>query len=192
MHIHLLTSNAFKLETARLALQDTGVEMIPLNINVPEIQADTNAEIARSAALEAAQIIGEPVVREDHGFVLGAVTGFPGPYMAYIEKTVSPETLLKLLHNEADRSASFILAMTYATPSGEYKDFVSTVPATILPEIHEGSKDFGWDSLISLGGDPRALSEYPPESRYQFFTANYYSLLDFLKKSDSKRTKSSR
>lgn len=184
--VHLLTSSTFKIETARLALEPLGVEVIPVSLHLPEIQADTNLEIARHSALEAAKLLGHPVVREDHGFFLHAVSGFPGPYMAYVEQTVQSDVILRLLDGQ-DRSAHFEMALVYATPDGETIEFVSQQACTVANELRPGYKDFGWDQIICLPGKDQAISEYPVQMRYPFFTANYPLLIEALQKKETKK-----
>lgn len=179
--LHLLTSSTFKIETARLALDSQGIQLTPVSLHLPEIQADTNAEIARHSALEAAKLLGHPVIREDHGFFLHAVPGFPGPYMAYVEQTVAPEVILRLLHGQ-DRAAHFVMAMAYATPDGKLLEFETHQECWVAETVATGPKDFGWDQIICLPGKNQAISEYPVHLRYPFFTGNYTQLLETLAK----------
>jgi non-canonical purine NTP pyrophosphatase (RdgB/HAM1 family) len=175
MQLHFLTGNKFKVETAKLALSPFDIEVVPVTLNIPEIQADTNVEIARHSVLVATKMLGKPVMREDHGFYLTAFPGWPGPYMAHTEKIIAPEDTLQLLHGK-DRSGYFEMALAYATPEGGLIEFSYRLPTTIAETTRPGSKDFGWDSIIRLGDENRTLSEYPPEERYQFFTQNYIQL----------------
>ncbi len=183
MKLHFLTSNNFKVETARLAFAPFQIEVSPLLLNIPEIQADNNAEIARHSALAAAKILGKPVMREDHGFYLRAFPSWPGPYMAHTERIIPPEDVLHLLKGK-DQTGYFEMALAYATPSGELIEFSYQLPCTIANEIRPGGKDFGWDSIICLGDNKRALSEYPQEDRYQFFTQNYVQLAQKLSRNN--------
>lgn len=176
MTIHLLTGNQFKIETAKSIWEPMGIAVSAVTTTTPEIQANTNIEIARVAALDAARQLNQPVAREDHGFFLRAVPSFPGPYMAYLESTIDPQVVLDILEHQDDRSAYFVLAMAYATPEGHVTEFIHEVPCTIATEIRPGNQEFGWDKIICLAGENRALSEYPQSERYEFFTKNYQRL----------------
>ncbi len=177
--IKLLTQNHFKIKTAELAFQPFGIEVIPLNINIPEIQADSNIKIARHSAQMAAQQLGEPVVREDHGFYLNAFPGWPGPYMAHTEHIISPECLLKLIGNN-DRTGYFEMALAYAKPNKKIIEFSFKIPTKIVKIPRSGKKDFGWDSIISLGENSKTLSEYLQADRYALFTHNFIQLAKML------------
>lgn len=178
VRLTFLTSSSFKIATARMACAPYGIDIAPITLNIPEIQADTNEEIARWSALSAAQMLGEPVVREDHGFFLHAFPGWPGPYMAHTERIVPPADALRLLDGK-DRSAHFVIALAYATPDGILREYADIVPCTVLSDQRAGSTDYGWDPIISLGGE-LAISERPPQERYRFFTKNFERLAQTL------------
>lgn len=175
MKLNHLTCNKFKIETAKLALSPFGIEVMPVSLSIPEIQADTNIEVARQSAITATKILNEPVMREDHGFYLHAFPGWPGPYMAHTERTIPPEGVLKLLHDK-DRTGYFEMALAYANPSGCIIELSYRLPCVVSDNIRCGGKDFGWDSIICIGDEHRSLSEYPQADRYQFFTQNYVKL----------------
>lgn len=180
MNLHFLTGNKFKIETAKLALSPFNIQVVPLDLEIPEIQADSNAEVARHSAIIAAQKIDKPVMREDHGFYLNAFPGWPGPYMAHTERIIPPEDILHLLANK-DRTGYFEMALAYATPKGELIEFSFQQSCVIAKEIRPGGKDFGWDSIICLSNENRALSEYSAKDRYQFFTQNFVRLAEKLR-----------
>lgn len=175
MKLHLLTKNPFKIETARLALAPFGIEPVPISLSIPEIQADSNQEIARSAVLQAVKQTGAPVAREDHGFYLNAFSGWPGPYMAFTESRIQPAELLQLLNNK-DRTGYFEMALAYADSKGDLIEYSYKLPVRVAEKIHSGNKDFGWDSVLHLGDEVRTISEYPPQDRYVFFMENFRKL----------------
>ena len=179
--IHFLTQNPFKVTTAQLAMSSFNIKVVPIALDISEIQANTNAEIARHGATLAARETGFPVMREDHGFYLNAFPGWPGPYMAHTERIIPPEDVLQLLENK-DRTGYFEMALAYAKPNGELIEYSFRLPTNITSSIKPGGKDFGWDSIIRLEHDPRALSEYPQEDRYELFTQNYVQLAKKLSK----------
>ncbi len=179
MKLNFLTSNAFKIATAKMVFEPVGIEVVPLSLPIPEIQADTNQEVARHSALEAAKEYGEPVMREDHGFFLDAFPGWPGPYMAHTERIILPEDMLRLLVGKK-RTGYFEMALAYAWPSGDLVEYSFQLPCLVAEEIRPGGKDFGWDSILCLGDEERALSEYLQEERYAFFTQNFEQLVPHL------------
>lgn len=179
MTLNFLTASDFKIQTAKMIFDPRGVEIISHGLSIPEIQADTNLEISRHSAYEAVRILQKPVMREDHGFFLDAFPGWPGPYMAHTEKILPAEDVLQLLKGKV-RTAYFETALVYVEPGGQVLEFVSQVPCTIAQELRPGGKEYGWDSIICLGDEMRALSEYSPTERLKFFTENFERLAEAL------------
>src|ERR1700722_7912180 len=103
-HIHLLTGNEGKVKAANLIFGKYGIEVKSLGLDIPEIQASSSGEIAKAAALEAHKLTGKAVIREDHSFYITEL-GFPGPFMAYADKTISPEQLLAIVNTLTSRDA---------------------------------------------------------------------------------------
>jgi XTP/dITP diphosphohydrolase len=183
MQLHYLTGNQFKIDSARLAMEPCGIEIIPVSLDIPEIQADTNEEIVRASVVVGVKLLNVPIMREDHGFYLDAYPGFPGPYMAYVEKTISPQVVIEWLRDKP-RTAHFTLALAYATPDGELIEMSYQLPCTVARETRSGNKDFGWDSIICLKDTHQAICEYPATERYEFFIDNYVRLAQRLMKEE--------
>jgi XTP/dITP diphosphohydrolase len=183
MTITLLTGNHFKIETAQLALQPFEIKVEGYKTNLPEIQDDSVLNVAKDMAIKEAKKLNKPVVREDHGFAIEALNNFPGPYMAFVEKTLSPQHVLNLMKDEKNRNATFDLGLVYAHPNGETIELLSQVKCQILNEIKldnklakEKSYDPGWSSIIAFRDDQRSWAEFPYQERMENFTSNYTKL----------------
>ncbi len=187
MKLHFLTGNPFKIQTAEFAWAAHDVEIVPVTLDLPEIQAHSSVEVARHSAEKAAQLLRAPVIREDHAFHIPALGGIPGPYMSYFERNLPAESVLRLLENVEDRSAYFELGLVYVDPHDDVRyEFVHQVPFQIvaeprgsLPELALGKdgEDFaGWSPILQLVGESGTLAEAPPEDRLKYFTANFDAL----------------
>lgn len=109
------------------------IELSPVEKEYPEIQADTSLEIARYSAVQAAQELRAPVIREDHSLFIDAL-GIPGPYMNYVEKKISIELLTKILSVLQNSKGRFVVATVYAEPNGETFEYTFEVPMTFGTE----------------------------------------------------------
>ncbi len=172
--IHILTKNKGKFDVAKKALAPMKVEQCFLDI--PEIQADTSAEIAKTAAVAAAKRLNAPVIKEDHSLIITSL-GIPGPYTQFIERKMPVEVLLKAMSNFADRTGHFELALCYAEPDGTSKEFSYRVPITVAKKAKGTSK--GWDQILMLKGETRTFAEYP-ESERTVWDKNYVALKKVL------------
>ena len=74
-----------------------GIDMI--QIDLPEIQGDTVADICRAKTAEAFRLAPQlaPFVVQDSGFAIHALRGFPGPYTKYVLSTIGVDGLMKLM-----------------------------------------------------------------------------------------------
>ena len=180
MVIYLLIKNTGKIRAANSVFNQYGIEVKNIEKEYPEIQADSSAEIARYAALEATREFNVSVVREDHSLFIHAL-GIPGPYTNYIEKHLSTEKLLTLMQNESDRTGHFELALAFAEPNGSTQEFSYTVPIRIKEKIEVKDPRGGWNSILCLESETRAFTEYPEEERIDAWNKNYIAIAKFLK-----------
>ena len=86
------------------------------------------------------------------------------------------------MENESDRTGHFDLALAYAQPDGELKEFVYTVPIKIKEEIEVNDPRGGWNSVLCLESETRAFSEYPEEERLPVWNKNYVEVAKLLKR----------
>lgn len=181
MTITLLTGNHFKIETAQLALKPFNIKVEGYKTELSEIQDNSVIEIAKDTAIKEAQRLNKPVVREDHGFAIEALKGFPGPYMSFVERTLSAKQVLNLMKNETNRSATFDLGLTYVDPIKKTTMEVFTqVECKILKEIKldnnlskDKSYDPGWSSIIAFKDENRSWAQFPYQERMKKFTKNF-------------------
>ncbi|OHA95154.1 MAG: hypothetical protein A3A96_00780 [Candidatus Zambryskibacteria bacterium RIFCSPLOWO2_01_FULL_39_39] len=178
MFIYLVTRNQGKLKAAQNAFTAAGIELRTVEKDYPEIQADTSLEIAKFTALQVTKELNYPAVREDHSLFIHALN-YPGPYTNYIEKRVSPEKLLEILSHYSDRNGHFEVSTVYVEPSGETFEYTFQVPMTFGTEV-KGENAKGWNGLIRLGEETRAITEYPEEERLHLWNQGYQKVADYL------------
>lgn len=178
MFIYLVTGNQGKLKAAQNAFINSGIELKGVEKDYPEIQADTSLEIAKFTALQVARELNQSALREDHSLFIHAL-GYPGPYTNYIEKQVPAEKLLEILSHYSDRSGHFEVSAVYAEPSGETFEYTFEVPMTFGTEI-KGENPKGWNGLIRLNTETRAITEYPEEERLHIWNQGYQKVADYL------------
>jgi len=178
MKIYLITRNIGKLKAANNVFSGSNIELLPVEKDYPEIQAETSLEIAKYTALQATMDLQAPSLREDHSLFIHAL-GFPGPYTSYIENKLPPEKLLDLLSHYKDRSGHFEVATVYAEPNGKTFEFVFQVPMTFGIQV-KGINQKGWNGLIRLGEEERSITEYPEDERLNIWNRGFQKVKDYL------------
>lgn len=129
-----------------------------------EIQADTTGEVAAFASRGAARAARRPVLVEDAGLFVDALGGFPGPYSAYVFKTIGVGGLVRLLEGESSRAAVFVSSLAYCEPSGDPTTFEGTARGTIA-ERPRGGGGFGFDPVFVPRGGARTFGELTLEQK---------------------------
>ncbi len=149
--IIFVTGNAHKVKEANNILSPLGVTVEQNNCGYPELQEDNLEAIAKFGAQWAADKLGQEVMVDDSGLFIEALGGFPGPYSAYVFDTLGNERILKLMEDEANRSAVFKCVIGYCRSGEEALVFSGEVAGKIAKEIR-GSAGFGYDPIFEVNG----------------------------------------
>lgn len=180
--IHLLTGNPDKIKAANLIFNRRNIEVLPLDLDIPEIQAGASAEIASYMVTQAYKLSGKPTIREDHSFYIKEL-GFPGPFMAYADKNISAEQLVKIIDTLNSREAYFELAAAYCDVHGNVHEFSYQVPITMSKEVR-GSDVFRWERLMMFPGENKTFAELEADDRIEIWSKNYESIAKFIQRGD--------
>ena len=111
--VFFATGNINKFNEARSILSSYGFAVAMLRVKGDEIQSDSLKEIAQTSAVNAFKRSRLPIFVEDAGLFIDALSGFPGPYAAYVYKTIHNSGILRLMENVANRRAKFQSVIAY-------------------------------------------------------------------------------
>jgi XTP/dITP diphosphohydrolase len=113
--IFFATGNINKFQEARRVFSEHKITVGMLRVKTLEIQSESLEEIAKASVMDAFRNCNLPVIVEDAGLFVEALNGFPGPYAAYVYKTIGNSGLLRLLENARSRKASFKSVVAYCS-----------------------------------------------------------------------------
>ena len=180
MKIIYVTSNKFKIELAKNILEPYGIQVEQKKIYCPELQDDSIEKVSQFSAKYAANELNCAVIKNDSGLCIDALNGFPGPYTAYCEDTITQNGILKLMEGINNRSANFVEVISYCEPNKEPISFV----CNNLGEISKVEKgDYGWsyDKIFIPKGQTKTLAEFDDQNRWKFWSNEaYLKLKDYL------------
>jgi len=111
--IFFATNNVNKFNEARMVFGEYKIAVGMLRVKTLEVQSDSLEEIAKTSVVEAFGKCNLPVIVEDAGLFVEALNGFPGPYAAYVYKTIGNKGLLQLMEKTENRKAVFQSAVAY-------------------------------------------------------------------------------
>ena len=181
MKITYVTGNKAKIDSARLYLEPLGIEIDNIKIDCPEIQANSNEEIANYSSKYASEYLKCDVLKTDCGLYIPALRGFPGPYTHYVDDTIGEEGILRLMENIENREAYFIECLSYTGYGEEPICFISKTKGRIA-YAKNGEYGWSWDFIFIPDGKDKTLACYKDEERYMLWDmSGYKKLAEYLK-----------
>jgi XTP/dITP diphosphohydrolase len=162
--VYFATSNDSKFSEARFVLRDYPLRLGRLRTKGVEPQSDSVAEVALTAAAGIAAGRNRRIFVEDTGLFVKSLGGFPGAYAAFVNRTLGPKGLLKLLLGSTDRSAEFVSAVALVGSSRSPRVFIGRLRGSI--SMHPvGSHGFGFDPVFVPEGGQRTLAQLTLEEK---------------------------
>ncbi len=139
--IFFVTSNLHKYnEINTIFKKYTLIQLKLLQTNLVEIQSSDLEEIAVFSLKKCAETIKHKLIFvEDSGLFIKQLNGFPGPYSAYIFKTLGLKGILTLMEKFEKREAYFQSSIALKIKN-EIKIFTERVQGRISYSI----SDLGW------------------------------------------------
>ena len=177
-----VTGNLAKITSARQVLEPLGFEVEQVKIETPELQNDSIEEIAKYSAKWASEELKCNVIKNDSGLCIEALNGFPGPFVKYINGMLSSEEILKLMENKTDRTIFLKECLTYATPTGEIKQFINEEKASIALNVYGTGSAF--DRIVIFEGQEMPKSMNSDEENLEHFKKSlkiYEDMAEYLK-----------
>ncbi len=169
--VFFATANFHKFNEARCILSQYGITVAMLKIKGVEIQSENLIEIAQAAAENASRQFCLPIFVEDAGLFTETLNGFPGPYAAYVYKTIGNAGVLKLMENAANRRAKFKSAIAYCDqehPEPTVFEGESDGKITLTERREKGKSGFGFDPIFQPNGSGKSFAEMTMEEKNMF------------------------
>ncbi|MBO7527711.1 MAG: non-canonical purine NTP pyrophosphatase [Clostridia bacterium] len=162
--ITYVTGNWAKIQTAKMILEPMGIKVNHIKMSTHEIQDDDIENIANASAKEASEKLKCDVLKNDTGFFIEALNGFPGPYTHYADEHIGEDGILKLLEGKTNRRAYFKECFAYCEYGKEPVAFSSITYGTITKEKH-GEYGWSWDYIFVADGTDKTLACFKDEER---------------------------
>jgi XTP/dITP diphosphohydrolase len=186
--IFFATDNIHKFDEARKVLAEYKIAAGMLRAKALEIQSDNLEEIAKTSVVDAFKRCNLPLMVEDAGLFIEALNGFPGPYSAYVYKTVGNNGLLKLMENVENRKARFYSVIAYCSAELELPIcFEGEALGEIIEEERRGKRKsgFGFDPIFKPVKSNKTFAEMAmvEKNKYSHRAKALRRLAEWYKKS---------
>ncbi|PFH32808.1 putative inosine triphosphate pyrophosphatase [Besnoitia besnoiti] len=166
--IFFCTGNANKLAEVQKILDSRDVRLIAADLDLPELQGASPAEIAEAKCRTAVRQLrlnkteippSSLLMTEDTCLCFNAIKGLPGPYVKWFLQKLGPEGLPKLIGAYEDKSGYALCTVCVAEigdgSGDEGEPRIHTLQGrtdgTIVAEPR-GPRDFGWDPIFQPDG----------------------------------------
>jgi len=146
MRLFFVTTNPVKVESVVRVLNARGIEVEVKDLDIPEIQAATAADVASAKALDAFRILQAPVLVNDFAFHIDALGGWPGAYVKMETDRLGLGMFLRMLKLPQGGHLSHVSRMSNALSymDGDLdvpKTFSREIPGVLDPGAYERLKD---------------------------------------------------
>jgi XTP/dITP diphosphohydrolase len=164
--VFFATGNINKFNEARRILSHYGIAVGMLKLKGEEIQSESLQEIAETSVINAYKKCKLPIFVEDAGLFIDALSGFPGPYAAYVYKTIHNSGIMD---KQKQRKAKFesIIAycdeQTFCNPQSFHGEVQGEI--TTAERKEEGKSGFGFDPIFQPIGSPKTFAEMTIEEK---------------------------
>lgn len=147
--VFFATNNIHKFNEAKQILSMFNITVCMLRIKNNEVQSDSLTEIAKNSVIEIFKKYNLPILVEDSGLFIESLNGFPGPYAAYVYKTIGNVGIIKIMKKIKNRKAVFKSSIAfYDHNRNEPISFEGEIVGTIA------SKPIQPKTFIGFGFDP--------------------------------------
>ena len=171
--IILVTGNKAKLISARQFLEPYGITVDNEKLDTTEIQSDSIEDIASFSAKEASDKLKCNVLKNDTGFFIEALGGFPGPYTHYVMEKIGTDGILRLMKGKDNRKAYYKESFAYCEYGKEPIVFSSITKGTLAIR-KSGKYGMRIDPIFIPEGHNKTMANYSDDERFKLWNTSAY------------------
>jgi len=146
MRIRFLSGNVHKIVEASAILDAAMVEVVPVNIEIPELQTPDIELMVRDKTLKAFDTLGHPLFVEQTGLYLDRMGGFPGGLTRVFWDSLGPDKMCQLFGAGSETGVVARTRIGYCDGRKIYQ-FEGCIRGRIA-EQPRGDRRFQWDCVF--------------------------------------------
>jgi len=152
-----ITANKNKIAIANRLLQPYGLTVQGLKVDgITEPQSEDIQEISIAKAKQAYEIIKKPLIVSDSGWIIPALNGFPGPYMAFVNSWFTAQDFLNLMKDKKNKEIILRECVTYIDDKHTIS-FITDTKGFFVEE--QSGKATPLDQVVSFREDRKTLAK---------------------------------
>ena len=160
--LRFVTSNTEKVREADNILPRP---LVPVQMDLDEIQSTDMESLVRHKANQAFQRVRLPLFVEDTSLIFLAWNNLPGPYIKPFMDNLGLEGMVNALAPFEDWRAVAVCAIGYHNGE-QVRYFEGRITGRIVPPM--GTQGFGWDPIFQPDKAQRSFGEMQPQEKEAF------------------------
>ena len=138
--------------------------LIPLELDLQEIQTDNLQELVKHKLEQAYERIQAPVIVEDTSLYFKAWNKLPGPFVKWFLENLGLAGMVSALSQFKDKSAQAVCCLGYTNNGKSMYLFTGKVKGVIVKP--RGSLYFGWDAIFQPSGLEQTFGEMTQQEKH--------------------------
>lgn len=157
MRIRFLSGNPFKIEEATSILGQVGVQVIPVEFVLTELQTDDTVGLVRDKTLKAFYRLGHKVFVEQTGLFIDRMQGLPGGLTQVFWDKLGPDRVCELFGHGKEVGVTAKTRIGYCD-GRDIHQFEGEIRGTFTREPR-GDRKFQWDCVFMPDGHDETFAE---------------------------------
>jgi XTP/dITP diphosphohydrolase len=157
IQVRFVTSNRFKIAEAQEILGAVGVQVVPIDIKIEELQTTDTERLVRDKAIRAFACIARPLFVEHTGLYLKYLNDLPGGLTQIVWDALKAERFSDLFGRSPDPRVVAKTTIGYIDGK-KVHTFLGEVAGTIAV-APRGNRDFQWDCVFIPDGETKTFAE---------------------------------
>jgi len=159
--IIFVTGNKNKVREAK-AIVGPQTQIVQRRHDLDEIQELDVKKIVAHKLAQAYAIYKQPVIVEDVSFEVKQWHGFPGPFIKWMENTITASQIPSLLRS---RDRAVVYRVVYGYSDGNQTKFFQGIQRGSISKKAKGTDGFGFDSIFIPEGQRKTVAELGQEHK---------------------------
>ncbi len=154
MKIRFISRNQYKIREAKELLDGSGIEIIPFEESLNELQTEDTNELVYDKVLKAFTKIGRPLIVEHTSLLIEKINNLPGGLTQIFWDKLLADKFCELFKGSkvtAKTVVAYCNGKTIEYFDGEIEGSISDLP--------KGKRDFQWDCVFIPKGYKETFSE---------------------------------
>lgn len=166
--ITFVTGNKQKVKYLSQACEPFGIAVEQLELEIDEIQSTDPEKVALHKARAAYRLAKRPIVVNDTFWSIPSLGGFPGAYMADVNRWFKPEDWLALMSDKKNRTVTNTGAIVYYDGK-KSKVFSKSRSGTIIEESRgSDAKGTSFGHVVIMNGFDQTLAELADQGKIAY------------------------